>query len=776
MSRVSFGVGHGASCGRAVSCRVVSYCIVSCRVVSYCIVSCRVVSCRIVSCRVVSCRIVLCRIVSYRVVSCRVLSGRVGSCRVVSYCIVSCRVVSYRVVSCRVVSCRVVLYRVVSCRIVSCRVVSCRVGSCRVVSCRVVSCRIVSCRIVSCRVVSCRVVLYRVVSCRIVSCRVVSCRVGSGRVVSCRVVSCRVVSCRVVSYCIVSYRVVSCRVVSYCIVSCRVVSCRVLSCPVGSGRVVSCRVVSCRVVSCRARAVAQVMSPLEAGPFFGDLSRLEATDKIALSFEHGSAIYGRGDRIDLPIMFEVKARSGRKSHCAVFDFLTGLPPEVAIVPKWVMDDLGIRERDPVRVRGVRLDLVQFVKIQPHSVAFYEAVRESGVEAAVLLRESLSRFSALTEDTAIPIEIGRQAHDVHIVALEPKGAVRIIDQDMSADFEFKVDFEPAPNLEDEAETRARQEELRARQAEQDERKAAAAAAAQEKRAAAIRGRFERARDGAREAAGADDGTEGEVQLRLRLPTGAAVEGAFREGAPVTALVALVLGTDWAEGCSPWGLQLLCGFPRRTLAEGDTVTKDMHRTTISVQEERPPDDDDAVLAAALPPPPAPPPPAAPGAAGGGLARALWAAVFGAAGEDEVAAPGWVREGSRDEAVRRGSADAQALGACPPLDEAVLQAQTVKMFEVQRFVQAGLAPEEARRRAEAGDTAPPGLRPQPEALPPPARSRVPPPPPRPPSPPRDDLARQVSDVRRYTGAPDALATQFLEQNGWDTERAVNAFFDAM
>merc|ERR1719482_1935568 len=50
----------------------------------------------------------------------------------------------------------------------------------------------------------------------------------------------------------------------------------------------------------------QVLSPIEAGFFFGNIGRIEATDKIALSGEHGLTIYERGDRIELPIMFEVK--------------------------------------------------------------------------------------------------------------------------------------------------------------------------------------------------------------------------------------------------------------------------------------------------------------------------------------------------------------------------------------------------------------------------------------------------------------------------------------
>ena len=68
-----------------------------------------------------------------------------------------------------------------------------------------------------------------------------------------------------------------------------------------------------------------------------------------------------------------------------------------------------------------------MKVQPHSVDFYHAVRDSGRDVRELLTESLSRFSTLTEDffcqpaksqkrklpcckdTAVPIEVsGRPA--------------------------------------------------------------------------------------------------------------------------------------------------------------------------------------------------------------------------------------------------------------------------------------------------------------------------------------------------------------------------------
>lgn len=504
----------------------------------------------------------------------------------------------------------------------------------------------------------------------------------------------------------------------------------------------------------------QVLSPIEAGPFFGDLSRLEATDKIALSSEHGLEIYNRGDRMELPIMFEVKTQRGRKFHCGIFDFLGGLPPDIVIVPKWVMADLGLQERDLVRVRGVHLELISFVKIQPHSVDFYEAVHTSGIEAGTLLRDSLSRFSALTEDTSMPIEIGGRAHDVQIVALEPMAAVRIIDTDLSKDFEFKVDFEPAPNLEDADDKKIRQDELLARHRLAEEKKVSDAAAHVEKRAAAIRRHFQRSRQSAREQAGSDDGKEGDVNLRLRLPGGAQLDAKFREGAPATALVALVLGSDWAEQCNPWAVQLLCNFPRRTLGEADTVTKDMHRSTISVQEQRPPVHDEEIFANEL---------AAPessGYASEAAPQGLMARMLG----------GLLRQHPvfGDDTEEQGN-------SLPGVDVSLLEQKTLSMFEVQRFIQAGVSPEEAVRRVDAGQTAPADLRAQlARQRPDPVRSRVPAPPPRPASqtPAGDEgsMERKIAEVKAISGAEDGEILRLLEENDWDSQQAINAFFDAM
>lgn len=485
----------------------------------------------------------------------------------------------------------------------------------------------------------------------------------------------------------------------------------------------------------------QVLSPFEAGPFFGNLDRVEATDKIALSMQHGRRIY-EGARLQTPLMFEVKTQRGRKTHCGIFDFMAGLPDDICILPKWVMDDIGIKERDVVRVRGVALDLIQHVKVQPHSIDFYHAVQQSGNEPAVLLTETLRRFSALTEDTSIPIEIGSEVHSIQIVELRPKAAVRIIDTDVVNDFEFKVETEFAPNLESEEDKKAREEEILAHEKARRLRREEELAEGKDRREKAIRRHFERARDAAKKEAGSTDGKDGNVSVRLSFPGGSHVDAKFPDGASAVAIMAFVLASEWADERNPWSVRLLCNFPRRCLTNEDRVTTEMNRSVVSVHEELPPAADEEVLQ-----------------------------VVGAEDKEEKEVANFSPL-SRTFSADRSTDLGRVVDDDPGLDEAALQAQTLKMFEVQRFIQTGIAPQEALFMVEAGMTAPTsasavGSRspPAPSFVPPQRRQRRA-------EPPRTDL-QQIIDL---TGVDDATAQRLLEENAGDVQRACNAFFDSM
>eukprot|EP00930_Biecheleria_cincta_P084343 TRINITY_DN73827_c0_g1_i1.p1 TRINITY_DN73827_c0_g1~~TRINITY_DN73827_c0_g1_i1.p1 ORF type:complete len:871 (+),score=182.54 TRINITY_DN73827_c0_g1_i1:61-2673(+) len=493
------------------------------------------------------------------------------------------------------------------------------------------------------------------------------------------------------------------------------------------------------------------ISGVQAAAFLGDQTRLEQSDKIALPFEFADRIYGRaahGQEVDFPLIFEVKTRLGRKAHCAIFEFVAGLPSDHCMLPQWVMDDLFIEERDPVRIRGVKLPLCTYVKIQPHTLEFYDAVQEAGGNVQALLLASIKRFSALTVETAIPIDINGRAFSVQILDLKPAGAVRVIDTDVTREFEFPVEFVAAPDLDDEATRLERQKEMierfHAQQAEQE----AAKRSHEGKREEILAKHFEAARDRAVAAAGADTGAEGDIEVMLRLPKGQ-LKCKFREGAPVTAMVAMVLQSDWAKSAKPWGVKLIVNFPKRELLANETISKDMHRGAISVVEVGAPEDEQK--------------------------------LFEAAGKEGVLV----------------DSDAPAAGGeneLPPLDEEALERQTRRAFEVQCFIQAGDSPEEALRRVEAGEQAPSidamnaPARPPPvpaARAPAPDRQRLDPAaivqeafdgPPlgqehlaRPPEP-DDPHYQEITTVMTVTGCTPWGARQILEARAWNVEQAVN------
>lgn len=583
-----------------------------------------------------------------------------------------------------------------------------------------------------------------------------------------------------------------------------------------------------------------VMSAAAARPFLGDLGKLEETDKIGLSSTCADELYGRASfdgELDLPLMFEVRTQLGRKTHCSIFQFIQGLPSTHVLLPQWVMKDLFIEERDTVTIRGVRLNLIEFVKVEPRSMDFYQAVQSSGSDVNAILTQALSRFSALTEDTSVPVEIRGQKHWVRIVELRPPGAVRIIDTDVRHDFEFRVDFDPAPDLEDEAELRSRQDTLVARYREQRQQLDAGKRQAEEKCARARCQRFERHRDAVFAEAGKDAGSQGSVELALRLPTGTQLRGRFQEGAPVAALEAFILNSEWAKEHRPAGMHFLASFPSQRLDREHRITKSMHRTNINVLEVPPSrgtedflspaeslksdagDDDGApadlqVDSELTPRPSCSRHDMSPvkdqvvtlfrlldtkgnGAIerqvfmqpllkllrttewGERLDRLLTASETSSNGEVNYERFfSWV---FCDKCESEGGDVSECSGhLLPELDEQAVERSTQRAFEIQRFVQAGVDRTDAEKRVDAGDVLP---RETDEANNSAFIFEM-----------NSDRSsddeqmtirhspridpevrdQQIQDVVNFTGAESAEAEVALEESDWDTQAAINAILD--
>lgn len=323
----------------------------------------------------------------------------------------------------------------------------------------------------------------------------------------------------------------------------------------------------------------QVLSAKEASAFLGDLPNLEQGDKIILPFSYAKRVYESPD-LQMPLMFSLKTTGGRKAHCGLLDFMDGLPDQYVLLPTWLTEDLCVGERQSVQVRGVCLELVTKVKVQPHSIDFYNAVQGSEQPVASLLTDSLRKLSALTEGTSVPILIGDKRLLVEIVALEPQAAVRIIDTNVKQDFEFKVEFDPAPDLEDEAACKKRQDKLLARRRERQAEEAKARQVAEERLQKHRRLAFEQRRDRFVAKSTERMASGKVVNIAFRLPNGEKLSGDFQEGAQITTLMGFVLKSAWAESELPWDVAISFTFPKRTLSEAELVTGEMHRACLSV----------------------------------------------------------------------------------------------------------------------------------------------------------------------------------------------------
>lgn len=503
------------------------------------------------------------------------------------------------------------------------------------------------------------------------------------------------------------------------------------------------------------------ISSIEAAPFYGHaICQIEDSDRIGLSSNLAKEIFGHaeaGKELDLPMIFEVKTSRGRKRHCAVKEFYDELPQDVVVMPKWFMDDLFLTERDHVDVRGVKLPLIRSVKIQPHHCKFYEAMaqmKKDGHDDVKILNDAFRGYSALTEDTTIPIKIGRSSHNVQILHLEPQAAVRIIDQDMQSSFEFRVHLVESPELEGEEAAATRHSQVLARRKRKLDQKAAAQAAhkkAKKERAdAALRRHYEIIRASAQKSAGVNDGQEGELEVMVHMPDGGRLHGKFREGAPIEAIESLVLKSVWAEQFCPWGVKLVTAFPRKVLTSGQCMTKDMHRTLINVQLDMPPNSDEDLDQTTE------------------VKDSLdtqSSLCHSSSGSSPAASSSSTQP---VEVIMEDAPPVSAELAQPIFDEVALQHSTFFWFEVQRLVQNGVPLDEAKKTVEAGGRACMARRSN--SAPPPAKrlrtstesactesTRHP----------------QVQEVVSFTGLNMDAAAALLAAHNWSTEQAVNSFF---
>jgi hypothetical protein len=127
-----------------------------------------------------------------------------------------------------------------------------------------------------------------------------------------------------------------------------------------------------------------------------------------------------------PMVFEISSRSGKRSFVGVLEFTA--PEGYAALPTWMMENLMVKESDPLQIRRVKLPRGQFLKLQPHSDKFYEVGN-----AKAMLEWVLRGFNALAVGDTIHVNHDHKEYKFDVLHVEPGQAIAITDSDLKVDF-------------------------------------------------------------------------------------------------------------------------------------------------------------------------------------------------------------------------------------------------------------------------------------------------------------------------------------------------------
>jgi len=226
------------------------------------------------------------------------------------------------------------------------------------------------------------------------------------------------------------------------------------------------------VASCSVRHPAGCLE--YAAGIFSELAGVPP-GRVVLPQEYANMVYSRvfggsGGGAASAVHVEVKnLATGGRLYAGLAD--TFAQQDSAIfMPNWMLRQLFLRPGDEVRVRVVNLPLCGFVRLQPHTQDFYDAVGEHPQAA---LQTALAPMPALTAGLSVPVELPGGAAGIvarrmriFVARLEDADGNEVLAAKLPAHagvfgmHELRVDFLPAADLDESgAEYRQRAEEYK-----------------------------------------------------------------------------------------------------------------------------------------------------------------------------------------------------------------------------------------------------------------------------------------------------------------------------
>lgn len=154
------------------------------------------------------------------------------------------------------------------------------------------------------------------------------------------------------------------------------------------------------------------------------LEQLESCDRIILppaSLEHLSKF-----SVANPIMMKVSA-NGKHMYVGVRDFTS--EHQVACVPSWIMNCLGVAEGKRITVKSVELPKATYIKFKPVTPLFSKLTNPR-----IVLEIHLQNFTTLCLNEVITVTYCEIPFEIKIVELSPCDAVSLTDADVKIDID------------------------------------------------------------------------------------------------------------------------------------------------------------------------------------------------------------------------------------------------------------------------------------------------------------------------------------------------------
>ncbi|CAO4374174.1 Protein CBR-UFD-1 [Caenorhabditis briggsae] len=141
--------------------------------------------------------------------------------------------------------------------------------------------------------------------------------------------------------------------------------------------------------------------------------------------------------IQYPMLFKLTNMAAQRiTHCGVLEF--SAPEGQAILPHWMMQQLGLSDGDTIRVESATVPKATFAKLKPMSLEFLNITNPKA-----FLEVELRKYACLTKGDRIPTSYAGQTLEFSIVDVKPANSVCIIECDVNLDFDAPEGYVEEP---------------------------------------------------------------------------------------------------------------------------------------------------------------------------------------------------------------------------------------------------------------------------------------------------------------------------------------------